>query len=54
VKPDDVREAWADIATVFHWPLADLERLGWEDLAFYHAAAVERLELLMKARLATP
>lgn len=45
-----MREVWADIALVFHWPLSDLERLDWDDLTFYHAAALDRLELMIKAR----
>jgi len=49
-----VREAWADLALVFHWPLSETRALDWDDLAFYHAAAVERLELMIKARSSTP
>lgn len=36
----------ADIATVFHWSLSELREMELDDLADWHARAVERLRLL--------
>lgn len=46
--------AWADLATVFHWAPSELERLDWQDLARFHALAMERLELALSLKTALP
>ncbi|MDR1349371.1 MAG: GpE family phage tail protein [Zoogloeaceae bacterium] len=37
-----MEEAWADIAVVFHWPLADLERLGFLETMQWRDRAAKR------------
>ncbi|WP_366656639.1 GpE family phage tail protein [Fodinicurvata sp. EGI_FJ10296] len=40
----------ADIAAVFHWPLADLERLEVSELAFWHDKAVKRYQAMSQTK----
>ena len=42
----DWREAAAEIAAVFHWPLSELQALTVADLRRYRSMAVQRAKLL--------
>lgn len=42
--PDDVEEAMADIAAVFHWPPETMERMPVEELARWRDKARVRAE----------
>ncbi|QNX74038.1 GpE family phage tail protein [Acinetobacter seifertii] len=39
---NDVTDAIANIATVFHWPLSDFKDMSYSDLMMWHQKAYER------------
>ena len=41
-----MREAAADIAAVFHWPLSDLHALTGDELAFWQERALIRFKAM--------
>ncbi|WP_156313706.1 GpE family phage tail protein [Erythrobacter sp. SG61-1L] len=41
----------ADVAFLFHWPLADLREMDLEELAMWQRLAVDRYEMNLKAVL---
>lgn len=36
----------ADIAAIFHWPLAELKALELDELASWHRLAIDRLKTM--------
>ncbi|MHB1430073.1 MAG: GpE family phage tail protein [Rhodocyclaceae bacterium] len=42
VIPDQVEDAIADIATVFHWSLESISTMSIHELAVWHGKALER------------
>lgn len=39
-------EIYADLATIFHWSIAEMDEIYFDELAKWHTLAIKRLEKL--------